>query len=170
MVEGRLGDSIGLTEEVIKKACNLAMKAHLKAPEKPFLFDANCTTSDAVFAFSGSWAVNDWYSRNPFGGAKINASMFPSLVSIGIDERAVVNEAFSCRFEKILQKSQFQKEVIFCSINQISNSTSNSMSKNSIPPGNLLKIHWIQKIVGILMKSSFLLSTKIISSMIFIFQ
>lgn len=113
MVEGRLGDSIGLNEEVIKKACNLAMKAHLKAPEKLFLFDKNCTTSDAVFAFSGSWAVKDWYSRNPFGGTKINASMFPSLMSIGIGERAVVNEAFSCRFEELLQKSQFQKEVIF---------------------------------------------------------
>lgn len=111
MVEARLGDGIGLNEEVIKKACNLAMKAHLKAPEKPFIFDENCNTADAVFAFSGSWAVNDWYSRNPFGGTKISAAMFPSLLSIGIGERAVVNEAFSCRFEELLQKSQFQKEV-----------------------------------------------------------
>lgn len=107
-----MGDSIGLNEELIKKACNLAMKVHLKAPEKHYyLFDRSRSSNDAVFAFSGSWSINDWYSKSPFGETKINSALFPSLVSIGVDDRAVVNEAFSSRFEELLRKSQFEKEV-----------------------------------------------------------
>lgn len=112
MAGGGLGDSIGLKEELIKKACNLAMKAHLKSPEKPYVCEKSRSSTEAVFAFPGTWAVTDWYSRKPFGETKINIALFPSLRSIGMDELAVVNEAFSCRFEQLLSNSQLEREVI----------------------------------------------------------
>ena len=108
-----LGDSIGLKEELIKKACNLAMKAHLKSPEKAYIWEKTTRSStEAVCAFPGTWAVTDWYSRMPFGETKINIALFPSLKSIGMDELALVNEAFSSRFEQLLCNSQLEREVI----------------------------------------------------------
>nr|XP_027121561.1 protein EDS1-like [Coffea arabica]XP_027123837.1 protein EDS1-like [Coffea arabica] len=107
-----LGDTIGLKEELIKKACNLAMKAHLKSPEKAYIWEKTTRSStEAVCAFPGTWAVTDWYSRTPFGATKINIALFPSLKSIGMDELALVNEAFSSRFEQLLCNSQLEREV-----------------------------------------------------------
>ncbi|KAL3513270.1 hypothetical protein ACH5RR_025987 [Cinchona calisaya] len=111
MVEGGLGEIIGLKEELIKKACNLAMKAHLKSPEKPYVCEKSRSSTEAVFAFPGTWAVTDWYSKKPFGETKINTALFPSVKRIGMDELAVVNEAFSCRFEQLISKSQLKREV-----------------------------------------------------------
>ncbi|CAI9112494.1 OLC1v1012951C1 [Oldenlandia corymbosa var. corymbosa] len=117
MVGGRLGECVGLDEEVIKKACNLAMKAHHSliksaADQKPYLCERSRGSKEAIFAFPGTWSVGDWFSSGkPFGETKVNASLFPSLKSIGMDEPAAVNEAFSCRFEQLLGISQLEREV-----------------------------------------------------------
>ncbi|KAJ0047996.1 hypothetical protein Pint_15357 [Pistacia integerrima] len=86
----------GLREELINKACSLAMKAY-KYPEKLYLHDKSSKT-DVIFSFAGTWSVNEWFSKNPFGKKEINRDQFPSLRSISNDEVATVNEAFLNRF------------------------------------------------------------------------
>ncbi|XP_058180503.1 protein EDS1L-like [Rhododendron vialii] len=110
MVGGRLGETIGMREELIKKACSLSLKAH-RASGKPYLYEKSRSSSEAVFGFPGSWSVEDWFSSRPFGDTKASLNLFPSLRSIGNDEVAVVNEAFFRRFEVILRKTSFEKEV-----------------------------------------------------------
>ncbi|XVF50241.1 hypothetical protein PTKIN_Ptkin04bG0080200 [Pterospermum kingtungense] len=110
----------GLREEVIKKACSVAMAAH-KSLEKPYLVEKARTSSDVFFIFPGSWSVGSWFCRPAFGEIKINQSellspkgndkVATSLRSIGRDEPATVNEGFLRRFEMILSDSSLQIEV-----------------------------------------------------------
>ncbi|KAL2244371.1 protein EDS1B [Sesamum indicum] len=111
MMGGRVGDSLGVREEIIQKACKLSMKAHEKSPGKPYVHEKNRGPTEAFFAFPGSWAVEDWYSRRPFGEIKVDVSKFPSMKSVGNDETALVNEAFSRRFEELLSRSSLATEV-----------------------------------------------------------
>ncbi|XP_022868547.1 protein EDS1B-like, partial [Olea europaea var. sylvestris] len=111
MVGERVGEITGLREELILRSCKLAIKAHDKYPGKPYIYDKNRGSTDAVFAFPGSWLVDHWYSRKPFGETKVDLSKFPSLISLGNDEIALVNEAFSTRFEQLLSKSSLATEV-----------------------------------------------------------
>ncbi|KAL2482563.1 Protein EDS1B [Forsythia ovata] len=111
MVGEKVGDITGLSEELILKSCKLAIKAHEKFPGKLYIYEKNRGSTDVVFAFAGSWLVDHWYSRKPFGETKVDASKFPSLRSLGSDEIALVNEAFSTRFEQLLIKSSFASEV-----------------------------------------------------------
>ncbi|GAA0173516.1 hypothetical protein LIER_27113 [Lithospermum erythrorhizon] len=112
MVGGAIGESIGLGEEVITRACKLSFKAHKKFPEKQYLYDKSRSSSlDAVFAFSGTWSVEDWVSKKPFGDAKIDNVLFPSLRSVGNDAAATVNEAFACRFGEIMSRTSLASEV-----------------------------------------------------------
>ncbi|KAL2465281.1 Protein EDS1 [Abeliophyllum distichum] len=111
MMGERVGDITGLREELILKSCKLAIKAHEKFPGKLYIYEKNRGSTEAVFAFAGSWLVDHWYSRKPFGETKVDASKFPSLRSIGRDEIALVNEAFSTRFEQLLIKSTLASEV-----------------------------------------------------------
>lgn len=113
MVGERVGEITGLREELILRSCKLAIKAHDKYPGKPYIYDKNRGSTDAVFAFPGSWLVDHWYSRKPFGETKVDLSKFPSLISLGNDEIALVNEAFSTRFEQLLSKSSLATEVSF---------------------------------------------------------
>lgn len=110
----KLGQSIEIKEEVIKKVCPLAMKAH-KSPEKPYLVEkiktSSSTSSEVVFSFPGSWSVNDWFTRSSFGETKVDLHLFPSLKYIGLAETAAVNEAFFKRFKAVLDNSQFKNEV-----------------------------------------------------------
>ncbi|KAF7135030.1 hypothetical protein RHSIM_Rhsim08G0167100 [Rhododendron simsii] len=110
MVGGRLGETIGMREELIKKACSLSLKAH-RASGKPYLYEKSRSSSEAVFGFPGSWSVEDWFSSRPFGDTKADLNLFPSLRSIGNDEVAAVNEAFFRRFEAILRTTSFENEV-----------------------------------------------------------
>ncbi|KAL3835146.1 hypothetical protein ACJIZ3_009882 [Penstemon smallii] len=117
MVGGRIRDYIGLKEDFIQKACKLAMKAHEKSPGKPYIHERNRGSAEAFFAFPGSWSVENWYSssnstKKAFGETKVDVSKFPSLKSVGNGEIALVNEAFSRRFEdQILNNSSFIPEV-----------------------------------------------------------
>ena len=61
---------------------------------------------EVIFCFPGSGAVRDWYSQKNFGETKIDLGLFPSLRSIGIDEQALVNEAFQKKFQEILSAKQ----------------------------------------------------------------
>ncbi|KAG5536794.1 hypothetical protein RHGRI_024281 [Rhododendron griersonianum] len=110
MVVGRLGETIGMREELIKKACTLSLKAH-RASGKLYLYEKSRSSSEAVFSFPGSWSVENWFSSRPFGDMKADLNLFPSLRSIGTDEVAAVNEAFCRRFEVILRTTSFETEV-----------------------------------------------------------
>ncbi|KAK9217204.1 hypothetical protein WN943_005829 [Citrus x changshan-huyou] len=115
MASEGLGEVISMKEEVIKKACSIAMKAH-KLPEKQlYLVEKNRGSSDVIFGFPGSWSISDWFSRSPFGEKKIDPHppQFASLRSIGNDQVATVNEAFLTRFQAILPAilPQLQNEV-----------------------------------------------------------
>ena len=110
----------GLREEVIQRACSIAMTAH-KAPEKPYLVENSPTSFDVFFSFPGSWSVTDWFTRPPFGEIKIdrsellapkgNDAVATSLRTISRDELARVNEGFLRRLELILANSSLQSEV-----------------------------------------------------------
>ncbi|PIN04906.1 Carboxylesterase [Handroanthus impetiginosus] len=111
MMRGRLGENLGLKEEIIQKACRLSMKAHEKSPAKPYIHEKTRGSTEVFFAFCGSWRVGDWCSTKPFGEVKVNRSRFPSMKSVGNEEIALVNEAFSRRFDEILSRSSLATEV-----------------------------------------------------------
>ncbi|KAM6594188.1 hypothetical protein CsatA_001891 [Cannabis sativa] len=100
--------------ELIKRALSEAMKAH-KSPEKQFLRKASSSPSDSevIYSFPGSWSVTSWYGNRtrPFGEKEINLQLFPSMRSIGNEEKALVNEAFESRFQSILAKSDLKDKV-----------------------------------------------------------
>ncbi|NP_001242277.1 Protein EDS1L-like [Glycine max] len=113
MAGGLLGDNLGLKEDVIKRVCGLASKAHNhKSTDKLYFYDKVRTSSGTyhVFSFSGSWDPAEWFFSKPFGGSKIDPTQFPSLRSIGNDEPALVNEGFAKRFDRVL-KTSFKAEV-----------------------------------------------------------
>ncbi|XP_022727347.1 protein EDS1 [Durio zibethinus] len=115
-----LGEITGFREELIKKACSIAMAAH-KSQTKPYIAEKSRTSSDVLFSFPGSWSVGHWFTRQPFGEIKVDQSellspmgndkVATSLRSIGCDELATVNEGFLRRLEMILSNSSLQKEV-----------------------------------------------------------
>ncbi|KAK6123010.1 hypothetical protein DH2020_043257 [Rehmannia glutinosa] len=111
MMGGRLGENIGLKEEIIQKACKLSMKAHEKSPGKPYIHEKTRGSTETFFAFPGSWSVDDWYSRSPFGEIKVDVSKFPSMKSVGNEEIGLVNEGFSRRFQELLSRSSLATEV-----------------------------------------------------------
>ncbi|KAI9174142.1 hypothetical protein LWI28_012614 [Acer negundo] len=109
MTSRKLGGVVKVSEELIKKAWSLAMKAH-KSPEKLFLVEKSRSSTEVIFSFPGSWSVNDWFSTgSPFGEKKIDLGKFASLKSIGNEDVAIFNEAFLKRFDAILP--QLQTEV-----------------------------------------------------------
>lgn len=98
----RLGEVLDMKEEVIQKACCLAMKAHKS--EKQWLSEEVAGSSEVVVAFAGSWSVAEWFSRENYGETKINLDLFPSLKRIRSSNKpAIVNEAFLRRFLVILE-------------------------------------------------------------------
>ncbi|XP_059640254.1 protein EDS1L-like [Cornus florida] len=112
MAGGSLRDRIGASEELIKTACKLSRKAHASSSKNPYLSDKIRSSSETVFAFSGSWSVSDWFAgNNAFGEIKVDLKMFPPLRSVGTDEDAKANEAFIGRFASILRTSSLQDEV-----------------------------------------------------------
>ncbi|KAK7354108.1 hypothetical protein VNO80_19566 [Phaseolus coccineus] len=92
-----------LRGEVIQRAYAGSWKAH-RLPDKPYIIERinRNGLSEVIITFPGSGAVKDWYSQRNFGETKIDLNLFPSLRSIGKDEPALVNEAFSKRFQDIL--------------------------------------------------------------------
>ncbi|KAL8465254.1 hypothetical protein ACS0TY_034674 [Phlomoides rotata] len=112
MMGGRLGENIGVREEIIQKACKLSMKAHEKAPVKPYIHEKIRGSNDVVFAFPGSWSVDDWYiGKNSFGEIKVDVARFSCMKSIGYEDIGLVNEAFSRRFHQLLTQSSLANEV-----------------------------------------------------------
>ncbi|CAJ1975215.1 unnamed protein product [Sphenostylis stenocarpa] len=114
MAGGSLGDNLGLKEDVIKRVCGLAFKAHNhKSPDKLYFYEKIQISSGTynVFSFSGSWDATEWFVNKPFGGTKIDLTLFPSLRSIGNDEAALVNEGFAKRLYHIFKTTSFRSEV-----------------------------------------------------------
>ncbi|KVH98741.1 Lipase, class 3, partial [Cynara cardunculus var. scolymus] len=107
MMEGSVGDRSGINESVIIKACFLAVKSHKSAVG---YIKETGTDETVIFAFSGSWSVQDFYTSKPFGETKIDVSLFPSIKSIGNNELAMIYHGFFCRFQSVLQNPSFQNE------------------------------------------------------------
>jgi enhanced disease susceptibility 1 protein len=116
-----LGDCNEVKVDLINRSCTLSMKAH-DSPKKPFITEKIKNSSEAVFGFPGSWSVTGWLTDNlPFGEAKIDRSVFPSLRSVGNDEFPIgkdqrgedevakLNKAFLLRFHAI--SKQLESEV-----------------------------------------------------------
>ncbi|KAF8390328.1 hypothetical protein HHK36_024853 [Tetracentron sinense] len=110
MERKKLGESVEMREDLIKKACSVAMAAH-NLPATTFLPDKPHNSSHIIFAFPGSWSVDDWFAHTPFGDSKINRIRFPSLKSISTDEIATINGAFLRQFETVLSLSSLSGEV-----------------------------------------------------------
>ncbi|KAM7272922.1 hypothetical protein ACFE04_027586 [Oxalis oulophora] len=125
----KLGDIGEVKVELIKRACNLSMKAHheYSSKKQTFIHDHNKTnkTSEVVYAFPGSWSVASWLDHPSFGEAKIDRNVFPSLRSVGNDEGptigkegqkrgrdevAMLNKAFLDRFQVISKQLQTEVE------------------------------------------------------------
>jgi enhanced disease susceptibility 1 protein len=107
----KLGENMEIKEEVIMKACSMAMKAH-KSPEKQYLSEGiHSSSSEVVFSFAGSLSVNDWFAGSAFGEMKVDLQFFPSLKYVGLDQTGRVNEAFFKRFEAVLANPRFKVEV-----------------------------------------------------------
>ncbi|GKA45413.1 EDS1L-like protein, partial [Tanacetum coccineum] len=66
---------------------------------------------ETIFAFDGSWSVQDFYNHEPFGETKVDIALFPSLKSIGNNEVAMINQGFFLKFLSILQTTSFKDEV-----------------------------------------------------------
>lgn len=101
-----------MTDELIKRACSTAMKAHRSAG-KYYLQDKIRGSPEVVFGFAGSWSANDLFRDDSYGETNISRQLFPSMRSIGNDETAKVNKAFAERFEDILQtlKNEVEKNI-----------------------------------------------------------
>lgn len=112
MANERLGEKIGISEELIKKSCSLSLQAQNYPDE---LFHVDKTSPEAVFiVFTGSWSVIDWFSGDKaFGETKINLEVFPSMRSIGNEDVAIVNQAFLQRFELVLKNPKFLEVVCY---------------------------------------------------------
>ncbi|CAN4100467.1 unnamed protein product [Withania somnifera] len=81
-----IGKGIEVRDELIKKACNLAMEAHNLSSGKPYTYKKKSGSMDAALGFAGTWSLDSWYSNTFFGETTNNASLFPSLRSVGTDE------------------------------------------------------------------------------------
>ncbi|WOG95893.1 hypothetical protein DCAR_0415222 [Daucus carota subsp. sativus] len=107
--------NFGISEELIKKACELSMKAHECCDESNQYIYKECQWSlpaAALFSFAGVWSVRDWFDESScYGETDIDLDLFPSLKSIGNQEPALVNQAFLCRFRAILENSSLSVEV-----------------------------------------------------------
>jgi enhanced disease susceptibility 1 protein len=102
----RLGERLGIKEEVIIKACSISIQAHTSTKGRLYVSDK--AHDVVVFALDGFRSVQDWM---PFGETKIDRTLFPSIRSIGTDDVAVVNTAVLRRFEAILKQLKFVDEV-----------------------------------------------------------
>ncbi|KAK1363350.1 Lipase PAD [Heracleum sosnowskyi] len=107
-MEDNMIEAIGMSDDLIKRACSASMKAH-KLSGKHYLRSKIRGSPFVVFAFAGSWSVKDFFKHTSFGEEDINLKMFRSMKSIGPNETAQVNAAFAERFE-IIHKT-FKTEV-----------------------------------------------------------
>ncbi|KAF5204075.1 Enhanced disease susceptibility [Thalictrum thalictroides] len=86
------------------------MNAH-NSITSTFLLDTTHSSTHAIFAFPGSWSLENWFSHKPFGSSDIDRTLFPSLRSVGNAKTAVVIESFLRQFQTILRDSNLQEEV-----------------------------------------------------------
>ncbi|KAK4264273.1 hypothetical protein QN277_025476 [Acacia crassicarpa] len=109
MASESLGAVLGVEEDLIEKASKQAFSSH---EDKPFLSEeyrssASSSSSSLIISFAPSWSLSDWHSDK----TKIDLFLFPSLRSIGNDERAEVHKASLSRFQSLVTNQSFQSEV-----------------------------------------------------------
>ncbi|KAK7317216.1 hypothetical protein RJT34_01256 [Clitoria ternatea] len=111
MTGGLLGDKLGLKEEVIKKARDVAFEAHVSNNNKYHVSQWTLTEAYLFISFPGSWDATEWFDNKIFGESKIDLDLLPPLRSVGNDEPALVNQGFLQIFHDIFKNSQIKSEV-----------------------------------------------------------
>ncbi|WOH10509.1 hypothetical protein DCAR_0729978 [Daucus carota subsp. sativus] len=101
-MEENMINAIAMSNDLINGACSASMKAHKSGKNYRRIKIQGST--DVVFAFAGSWSVNEFFKQKSFGEEEIDLKMFRSMRSIGPDETALVNAAFAEKY-KSLHKS-----------------------------------------------------------------
>ncbi|KAK3028010.1 hypothetical protein RJ639_040009 [Escallonia herrerae] len=110
MVGGKsLEEKTELSQVIINTACKIAVNAHKKTKTYQYekIGSSSSSPATAVFAFS----ADHWFKEKPFELKPIDLAAFPSLRSIGNDEKAAVNESFIVRFYEILKTSSLADKV-----------------------------------------------------------
>lgn len=100
---------IGLPDDLIKRACSASTEAH-KRPGNHYSRGKLRGSPDIVYAFAGSWSINDFFKNKSFGEENIDLEMFRSMRSIGNNETAKVNAAFAERFKSFHKKLKTEVE------------------------------------------------------------
>ncbi|KAL4566568.1 hypothetical protein LXL04_030686 [Taraxacum kok-saghyz] len=105
---------LSLSNDLTKAAYFLSMEAHKQ--NQPFITNTkkhapSSSMEVSIFAFPGSWEVNDWYDNDLFGETNVDCNLFKSLRRIGENRPAKVNAAFLTKFQHLLSNSNFQSEV-----------------------------------------------------------
>ncbi|KVH98879.1 Lipase, class 3 [Cynara cardunculus var. scolymus] len=103
-----------LSDELIRAAQFQSMEAHKHSQQYKKHGMASSSSSRMevlIFAFKGSWEVEDWYADDDFGETDVDHNLFPSLQRIGEGRLAKVNKAFLQRFQDLLTNSRFRMEV-----------------------------------------------------------
>ncbi|KAK1407265.1 hypothetical protein QVD17_38879 [Tagetes erecta] len=99
---------LNLSNELIKAACIVSMKAH---DHNQDYVTTSSFTEVLIIAFKGSMAVNDLYDGDHFGETNVDSSVFPSLQRIGEGQLAKVNGPVLLKFINLLNNSGFKYEV-----------------------------------------------------------
>ncbi|KAJ9568142.1 hypothetical protein OSB04_004108 [Centaurea solstitialis] len=103
---------LDLNDELISAAHFQSMEAHKDNQQHYKKHGVSSSSMEVlIFAFKGSWEVEDWYDDDHFGETDVDHHLFPSLQRIGEGRLAKVNKAFLQRFQNLLKNSRFQTEV-----------------------------------------------------------
>nr|GEW61604.1 hypothetical protein [Tanacetum cinerariifolium]GEX56962.1 hypothetical protein [Tanacetum cinerariifolium] len=105
-----------LCDELTKHAYNQSTEAHKH--NQPYFTNtakihdvgSSSLVEVQIFAFKGSWEVNDWYRDDHFGQTDVDQILFPSLKRIGENRLAKVNKAILQGSQNILNNLVFKSE------------------------------------------------------------
>ncbi|GKB09308.1 EDS1-like protein [Tanacetum coccineum] len=108
---------LNLCDELTKHAYNQSIEAHKH--NQPYFTNtakihdvgSSSLVEVQIFAFKGSWEVNDWYHDDHFGQTDVDQILFPSLKRIGENRLAKVNKAILQGSQNILNNPVFKSEV-----------------------------------------------------------
>ncbi|KAI7729570.1 hypothetical protein M8C21_031635 [Ambrosia artemisiifolia] len=109
MEKERESVNLTLTNELIKEACILAMKAHNH--EQDYVTSKKGSMDVLIIAFKWSMEVNDFYQDDHFGETSVDGDQFPSLQRLAEGPLAKVNGSFLQKFQGLLNNPKFRSEV-----------------------------------------------------------
>ncbi|KAI3504621.1 hypothetical protein L2E82_46531 [Cichorium intybus] len=106
---------LSLNNELTKTAHLLSVEAHKQ--NHPYITNtkkhgsASSSMEVSIFAFPGSWDIQDWYQDDYFGETDVDFNLFPSLLRVGVNRLAKVNAVFLQLSKNLLNNLAFKAEV-----------------------------------------------------------